>query len=282
MKKHSSTLYVLLSAIFFSTGGLFFKLASWNSLAINSARSLIGFVVVTIYLIIIKHKLIINKTVLFSAFAVASTSLLYSMANKMTTAGNTIVLQFTMPVFVILLSVLFYNKKPTKLEITTCIFVFFGIVIFFIDSLNAGNMIGNILATISGLAYALYFIFNNNKDADSISSVCLGLFICFLVGLPDLLKTDIVNSSKETLFAVICLGVFQLGFGHIFLAKGFKETTPVVASLLSGLEPILNPILVAIFCKEMLTPLSMIGAFIVLSSIISYNVITSKKKLNSH
>lgn len=277
MKKYAS-LCVLISAIFFALGGLLIKIAPWSSLALLSARSIIGFSIITLFLIITKHKFVFNKTVLLAALANSCTGILYSFANKMTTAGNTIVLQFTMPIYVIILTAIINKKKPTSLEMRTCLFVFVGIFLFFVDSLSSGNMLGNILALISGISYALLFFFNGREESDPFSSIQISLLISAIIGLPGLLKTDIVNSSPKVLIAVICLGVFQQAFGHILLSIGIKETSAVAASLLSGLEPVLNPVLVAIFCGEMLTPLSLVGAIIVLVTIISYNVVISKTK----
>ena len=247
-------------------------------MAISSARSFIGFAVITIFLVATKHKFVFNKYVLFAALANSCTGILYSFANKMTTAGNTIVLQFTMPVYVIIITAITSKKKPSKLEISTCFFVLLGILIFFIDSLTAGNMLGNILALVSGVSYALLFIFNGKEQSDPFSAIQLSLIITGLIGLPELLQTDIGASSTNCILAVLGLGILQQAAGHILLSIGIKETSSVTASLLSGLEPILNPILVAIFYGELLTPLSLVGAAIVLISIISYNVIVSKNK----
>lgn len=228
-------------------------------------------------MIITKHKFTFNSTVLFAAVANTCTSILYSLANKLTTAGNTIVLQFTMPVYVIIISAIIYKKAPTKLEIKTCFLVLLGIVLFFVDSLTAGNSLGNALALVSGVCYAFVFILNSRKSSDPFSAMVLSLFITSIVCLPELLKTDITNSSSEVILAVLGLGILQQGFGHIFLSLGIKDIKAVTSALLSGIEPILNPILVAIFYGEMLTPLSIAGAIIVLISITTYNVIVAKK-----
>lgn len=276
--KKKAPLYVLLSAALFATGGLFFKIATWNSLAISSARSLIAFVVISLFMIITKRKFVLNKTVIFAAIAMSCTNVLYSLSNKLTTAGNTIVLQFTMPIYVIIMSSIIHHKKPSRLELSTCFFVIFGIVLFFIDSLSAGNILGNILSLISGVSYAFYFVLNNNKDANPFSSIVISALLSCLVGLPELLKVDLTNTPKETFLAVFGLGLLQQSLAQIFLSMGIKDTPSITASLLSGLEPILNPILVAIFYGEMLTPLSLVGAAIVLVSIITYNVLTARKK----
>ena len=106
----------------------------------------------------------------------------------------------------------------------------------------------------------------------------LSYVLTALIGLPDLLRTDIAGSSPGILLAVAALGILQQGAGQICFALGIKKTSPVSASLISGIEPILNPLLVAVFYHELLTPLSLVGAVIVFLSISRYNFLVSKSK----
>ncbi len=271
-------LSVFSSAVLFSTGGLFFKIIPWDALAIGSARSILAGITILILLLFRKHRFRINRTVLITAAAISITNTLYALANKLTTAGNTIVLQFTMPVFVIGIMLVFFHRKPTRLEIVTCIFTFLGIALFFIDSLSAGNMLGNLLALVSGLAYAVFFVWNSREDAEPFTSILLSYAIAGLIGLPSLLRTDIAGASPGILLAVLGLGLLQQGAGHMLFAYGIRETPAVTASLISGIEPILNPILVAVFYHELLSPLSLFAAGLVLTAVIFYNVRTAGRK----
>lgn len=269
-------LSVFFSAVLFSTGGLFFKIIPWDALAIGSARSILAGAAILIFQILRKHTFRINRTVLIAAAAISITNTLYAVANKLTTAGNTIVLQFTMPVFVILIMLLFFRRKPTGLEIGTCIVTLLGIVLFFIDALSAGNMAGNLLALLSGAAYAVFFVWNSREDSDPYTSILLSYGIAALIGLPSLVRTDIAGTSPAILLAVLGLGLLQQATGHILFAIGIKGTPAVTASLISGVEPILNPILVAVFYHEMLSPLSLFAAGIVLCAILFFNVRTAR------
>ena len=273
-----ATFYVFLSSVLFALGGLFFKLIPWDALAISSARSILAGLFILIILLAKKHRFVLNRQVLIAALSISATNTLYAMANKLTTAGNTIVLQFSMPVFVILIMLLVFHKKPTKLEVTTCLLVLAGIICFFVDSLSAGNMLGNLLALISGMTYACFFVFNSRSESEPFTAIVISYAISAVIGLPSLLKTDIGGSTAGTLLAVLALGLIQQGVAQFCFAKGIKQTPPITASLISGIEPILNPVLVAVFYHEMLTPLSLVGAAIVLISILTDNTITSKTK----
>ena len=81
------------------------------------------------------------------------------------------------------------------------------------------------------------------------------------------------------------LGVFQVAVAYILLTIGLKTTPPVTASLVSGIEPVLNPVLVAVFYKEsvgrfalVMGSMALIGAAIVIGGVIVYNVCRAKQQ----
>ncbi len=271
-------IYVFLSAVCFSIGGLFMKLIPWNGLAINSARNIFSCLVLTAFFKISRHRLVINRTVIIGALAITGTNILYCLANKLTTAGNTIILQFTAPIWVMIFSSLLYKKKPGRLDLIAAAFVFTGVICFFVDSLSSGHMTGDLLALLSGVCYSGVFMLNSGADSDSLSSVLIGMVLNFLTGLPFLIAEHPFSADAQTLGAVLILGIVQLGLAYVFLTKGLEQTPAITASLISGIEPVLNPVLVALFYGEMLTPLSLIGAAIVFISVLSYNLLMIKKQ----
>ena len=151
MNKNRSVLFVFLASVCFSTGGLFIKLVPWSALAINGARNLIGAAVIGIYLLVTGHRIVFSRRVLVGALSMIGVTTLFALANKLTTAANTIVLQFTAPVFVIILMAVIYRQKPGRVDLIVCFLVLLGVVLFFVDGIRAGNLPGNILAVLSGV-----------------------------------------------------------------------------------------------------------------------------------
>ena len=107
MKHSKGIFYVLMAAILFSIGGLCIKMVPWSPLSINGARNLISAIIIGIYLKATHHKIVINPAVIFGAVCMTCVTTLYCIANKLTTAANTIILQFTAPIFVI-----FFENSP--------------------------------------------------------------------------------------------------------------------------------------------------------------------------
>ncbi|MBR3739723.1 MAG: EamA family transporter [Clostridia bacterium] len=274
-KQWASVLCVFLASVCFSLGGLFIKLVPWQALAINGARNLIGAAVIGVYLLITRHKLVFSRQVFIGAAAMIGVTTLFALANKMTTAANAIVLQFTAPAFVILLMALLYHEKPRRADLLTCGAVLFGVILFFVDGIQAGNLPGNIAAVVSGVCYAGVFMMNTGEKADAISSCFLGQLTAGVLLTP--LCFGETDFSAPTLAAVFALGAVQVGGAYILFSIGIKHTPPVTASLITGMEPIMNPLWVALFYGEAVSALSIIGSVIVVGSIVLYNVWLAKR-----
>ena len=138
MAEKRGTLFVFAAAVLYSIGGLCIKVIPWNGMSINGGRTAIAVVVIGAYLALARHPLKMNRWVFLGAVLVFGTNALFSVANKLTTAANTIVLQFTAPVFVMLFSLVLFRRRPQKLDVITCAVVFGGILFFFVDSLEMG------------------------------------------------------------------------------------------------------------------------------------------------
>ena len=273
-KRATGILAMLGASLCFSLGGLLIKLIPWNPLAINGVRNLLSSCVIGGYILVLHHRLKWNLTVLAGAVSMAGVTTCYAIANKLTTAGNTIVLQYTAPVWIIVMMYLFFGKKPGRTETVTIVIVLAGIVCFFFEGLSAGSLVGNMLALLSGIFYAGVFMLNQFEKGDALSSMFFGQLMCGIV-LSPLVRNETVF-TPPVLAAVFVLGTVQVGLAYILFSIGTRYTDPVTASVINALEPILNPILVAVFYGEILGTLSLIGAVIVIGGILFYNLTIQK------
>lgn len=145
------------------------------------------------------------------------------------------------PVFLILILWVFYHKKPDKKAVITCFIALLGIICFFFDKITSGGTIGNVLAIISGLSYAIMFQMKQMKGGDFESSLVISYILAFLIGLPASVHETV--HTPAVWLVIILLGVVQTGLATICLSRGLDAVPPVTAALTSGIEPILNPVL---------------------------------------
>ncbi len=277
MKKQTmGTLFCFLAALCFSINGLLIKLLTWSAMSINSAGNLIGVLTILLYVVLTKHKLVFNRYVFIGGMFVFLTNLVSTYANKLTTAANAIVLQFTMPIFIILAMWIFFRQRPKKLDVITSLIVLIGIFFFVVDGISVGNWLGNILALITGIVCAGVYMLEEIPGNDSFSAIIFGKALCFIVGIP-----SVMNETPLTglaLGGMIIYGVIQCGLSFIFLPIGLKYASPVSASLLSSAEPLLAPVWVALFYpSEQVTGIAWVGFAIVMVTLIIYNLLKAKQ-----
>ena len=268
-------LYIIIAAVFWSFGGLLGKLIPWSGLTIAALRGIIAAVTIGLYRRSFSFKL--NKPILLAGISLTITTILFMIANKMTSAANAIVLQYTSPVFIILLTLIIYKQKPKKRDMFAIFGVLVGISIFFFDQFKSGNYIGDLIALGSGLSFAAVFFANKLPNASPIDATYLGnLLSLFILPFVFFDQNFLMNQSSLTWLYIILMGVFQLGFGYIFFSLGIKHTAATTSSIIATLEPILNPIWVFVFIGEVPSLLALVGGVIVLITVSIYNVIVTR------
>lgn len=267
-------LFMLAAASLFSTGGIFIKLLPWAGLSINGIRCFISAAVFGSYMFFTRRTLKINLPTLLGAAAMIGTTTFYNIATKLTTAGNAIVLEYTAPVFIILISYFFFKKKPSKSDLIATAAVLFGIFWFFLDTLSAGHATGNFLGLCAGLSCGILYTIKLNPKADLASLTFLGLLASAIICSPSVLTETVF--TPEIMVILMFLGIFQLGVGYIFFFQGLSRCAPVPAVLAGSLEPILNPIWVALFYGEIISPVAMPGVIVILGTVLVYNLYQTK------
>ena len=100
-------------------------------------------VVVIIFMFVTKHKMVLNKTIIINGIIISCTNTLYAVANKLTTAGNVIILEFTMPIFVIIISYASDNSILNNSYFDSCSAVFGGAVFCYGSTISLDNSIFN-------------------------------------------------------------------------------------------------------------------------------------------
>ena len=272
-KRNTAIKYMIIASVLWSIGGIFIKLINWNPMAIAGSRSAIAALVMMVYLKKFKFK--INKSMLICACSYSLLVILFVSANKLTTSANAILLQFTSPVWVALLSRAILKQKISRIDGITIIFVILGMIMFFIDELEISYLLGNILAILSGIVMAgMILLFQQQKENSLVEITLLGNVITAIVGIPFYF---ISSPGMESVLPLFILGVFQLGIPYLLYVLAIPNVTAIDAVLIPVLEPLLNPLWVFIFAKESPTLFSLLGGGLVLLSVTVRGIIMSKK-----
>lgn len=266
-QKNTAILEMLVCATLWSIAGIFIKLIPWNAFVIAGLRSLFAGLVVLVYMKIRRLRLILNRRTVVAGVCMALLFFCFVGANKLTTAANAIVLQFTAPLFIMVLSVLFLHQKFRRADVLAVIFTMAGISLFFFDQLTPGHVLGNVVAILSGLFMALmYMNLGSCPETERMSSILIGQTLTFLCGVPLLFTTHPAFSALPVLYVVI-LGVVQLGIPYVLCARAAEHCPPLACSLLGALEPLLNPIWVFLFDGEAPGVFALAGGAVVIGTV---------------
>lgn len=276
-KENKAILEMLICAALWSIAGIFIKLIPWNGFAVSSMRSLVAGLTIAVYMLFSRKRFVLSRKTLLAGVLSASVYTCFVCANKLTTAANAIVLQFTSPVFIVVFSALIFGTKIKKADMLVVIFTLAGIALCFLDQLRGGYLLGNCVAVLAGMFMAgMFMAVGELEGEERFSGILLGQLITFLIGLPALIITKPVFTVPAVL-SILVLGIFQLGISYILYIKASKYCPPLACCLLGAVEPLLNPVWVMIFDGETPGMLALIGGIVVVASVTIWCIFGKEK-----
>lgn len=264
---------MVMCAALWSIAGLIIKHIQMNPIVLAGGRSLFAALSVIVYMAFTKQKFIVSRDTVISGVLLCGVFICFVGANKYTTAANAIVLQYTAPIFVLIFSVVFLHKKPRAFDVLAVLLTLVGVVAFFLGSLNAGKMLGNILGVVAGMFFGGMFVaVGNSKGDEKMSGILLAHLFCAAIGLPFAAFTENTFSFKGIALVAV-LGIVQLGIPYILYALASSKCSTISCVVISAIEPVLNPILVAVFAGEVPGLLSILSGLFLIAVITAYSVL---------
>jgi drug/metabolite transporter (DMT)-like permease len=265
--------YVLAAVLLWSTGGLFIKLTSLDAYQVTFFRSLLAGL--TVLIVTRKAGLRINAFGLMCSVIYALLLFLFVWATKHTTAANAIFLQYTAPIYILILGPFIIGEKFHLRDLVTVIFCIVGMSLFFVGKLEINDYQGNIAALLSGVFLGLYIMLLRHPKAEGMNpviTVIYGNFLLALLTLPAGVTAIPIMTALDW-FAVSFLGIFQIGFSYILFIKGVNAgVRPLDASIIGFIEPLLNPVWVFIFVGERPLNWALLGGAIIIVTVVAHTL----------
>ena len=200
-------------------------------------------------------------------------SLCYFKAMTLTSVGLAVTLLYTSPVFVTVLSVIFFKEKITKNKILAIIIAIFGCIMvteLFTQNLEKLNVSGILLGIMSGFSYALYSIFGKlalKKNYSSQTITFYTFLFAFLGALPFCNFNEIISAVPSANFWVGSLGISIICciLPYAFYTKGILGTSTSKASVLAVIEPVVGTLMGIFIFSEAMSIYKLIGIIAILS-----------------
>jgi drug/metabolite transporter (DMT)-like permease len=257
---------LVLAALLFSTGGAAIKSVDFTAMQIAGFRSGIAAFVLLLLLPAARRGWSWRTAVV--AIGYATTLVLFVLANRLTTAANTIFLQSTAPLYLLILGPWLLKEPIHRRDFIFMLLVGTGLTMFFVGVeppvVTAPDPArGNVLAAISGISWALTICglrwLSNARQPPArqtagppshqaaeppsdgaLAAVVGGNLLAFLVCLPASLPLAAHGAVDWML--LIYLGVFQIALAYVFVTRALRWLPALEASILLLIEPALNPV----------------------------------------
>lgn len=276
----SPLLLVLGAAILWSTGGLFIKATSLSAIELSFGRSLLA--AITIAIATRREGFGLNRVSAITSILYAALLILFVAATKLTTAANAIFLQYTAPVYVLILEPLFYKEKFRSRDLITVVACVAGMSLFFVGKLRPDDVTGNLLALGSGVCFALFFLLLRHSKARNVnraSSAIYGNLIVVLICAPAFFGASRRGISVADFARIGYLGIIQIGCAYLLftlaMARGLRSLD---ASIVGYIEPVLNPVWVFLLIGERPSGWAILGGAIIIASVLAHMLVSAKAK----
>ena len=267
----------LFAALLWSTGGLFIKWTKLSGLELSFYRSF--FAVITVAVVTRKEGFGLNRITALASALYAVLLVLFVLATKQTTAANAIFLQYTAPVYLLILEPILYKERFRFRDLITVVICVGGMALFFVGQLRPQDVSGNLLALASGLCFALYFLLLRHSKARAVnraSSVIYGNLMAVVLLAPIGIAALATIDTRDWL-CVSYLGVIQLGLAYILfttaMARGVRSLD---AGIVGYIEPVLNPVWVFLVLGERPSQWALIGGTIIIAAVFAHAVMEAR------
>lgn len=283
MTAATATLCALAAALLFSTGGVAIKGSELLPLQISATRAALAAAMLFAFLPETRKAPKPGGPRLMpwvTALAYAGTVTLYVVANRFTTAANTIFLQSTATLWVMVFSRIILGEAVSRRDLIGGAVILGGLVLCFFDArepnaLASDPLLGNSLALGSGLCFGLTLIgmrhaSRGGAGGSSNRAVLRGNVIAALLGAALLSSQGLDQWSVGTTqdwIGILWLGTCQVGLAYILLGKAMGSLSATRAVLLLMLEPVCNPVWTWWLVGEVPSPPAIAGGTLILGAV---------------
>lgn len=277
-------IYVLFDAALWGIIGIFvneLSRAGFTSLQIVTLRVISAAVMLVAYLALRNPGLLridVKDSISFigtGIFSVVFFNWCYFTAIEEISLSIAVILLYTGPAFVVLLSWIFFDEPMTRRKIIALLMTLAGCILvanIFPMHLRSLNIFGLLVGLGSGFGYALYSIFGKHalRKYESLTVITYTFLFASAVLLPAGAATIDVNLlTKMEVWPVIAgLGLFPTAVAYLLYTTGLSMVESSRASIAATVEPVVATLVGVFMFDEYLTVFQWLGILLVLTAVI--------------
>ena len=189
----------------------------------------------------------------------------YVFAMYNTTVANTNFIISLQILFLAIFGYFFLKEKITALTLTSIILAMSGVLLMVGNSLTPGELSGNLAAFSMPITFAvLIIIVRKFPKVDMVPAQFIAGISSCIIGY--VLSTKIMISNHD-IFLGFLAGIFQVGFGFIFITIGARTTPSATVGIIMLSESVLGPLWAFLFVSERPSLYGLIGGAIILFAV---------------
>ena len=291
MLKKISLILVLLAGVFWGSSPLFVSTLTdmgFSSLQSSSIRLTLAAPMLHIVLLVsgVRNYRVSLKSIIYFAFCGVFSSLAmcvcYYYAITATSAAVAAVLLYTAPIFVMIMSLIFFKEKMTAKKTICLILAVIGCALTsgIIGGIK-GSLIGVLVGLLSGVAYSLYSIFSTFALKDGSSPLSCTAFSFTFAALAVQLLTSPVKIVKMiaeapnipgTILYLMLFSACTCVIPFVLYTLGLSRLKPDIAAILASTEPVVAALVGIFILKQKPSIFQVIGILTVISAITVLNL----------
>lgn len=293
-KTYIGDILIILAGLFWGSMGLFVRhLASFGFTSIQIASLRLSCAAI-IYVIILffkdrkGFKIALRDIPLFLGLGLLSIlffTYCYFTAIQIMAMSTAAILLYTSPIWVMLMSLIFFKEKLTSQKIIALILAFLGCVL--VSGIGGGKVTvwGLLVGLGSGIGYGLYSILGtvalrkySTYTVTTYTFIVAGLGSFFVADTPDMIsKLQQTGAVPSTLLFVLVTAIFTAVIPYLLYTLGLSKTTASRAAILATVEPVTATIFGFFVMHEKVSMVALVGIVLVLMAIAVLNIRSSKK-----
>jgi len=248
-------------------------------------RFSIAFILLITYMLCKYNKVIINKEKIIRLLIINGGfytvfSLCFFTAIKLIPVSLAIIIFYTYPIILAIISIIFKNYKLTKKVLILMLMSFLGLSFSLGNQFDTNKIIGVLLAGGSAIFYAFYTLYSTKilKKYSPLEAVTFSCFFSILVFFIKLISNNKINLilSFKTWIIIILISIISF-LGFLFFLKALILAKAINVSIVTMCEPVITILLSVILLNESLNCLQIFGIALVIIAV--YKIIFNKEKL---
>lgn len=297
MFKKLSLLSVLIAGVFWGTSPVFVShldKLGFNSIECTAIRLVLAAPMLFVIMLIYDKKLPklnIKKLVCFAASGICSVlamCLSYYYAIKHTSAAVAAVLLYTAPIFVMIMSFIFFHEKITaKKSVCLALAVIGCALTSGIIGGAVNEPLGILIGILAGFAYSLYGIISTVALKDGATPLTCTSFSFIFAAIGAIIisnpikiieKTAALDDAISVLLFMLLFSLCTAALPYIFYTVGLTGLKPDVAAIAASSEPVIATLFGIFLLHQKTDAFQIIGIICVITAITVLNLNTAKKQ----